>query len=535
MEHHYHNAADLSAAHPPVDEEDTEISRWSVFDQTSNKEDEPLLKRENGNRLRKPRGVFSSPPPGEEGTVDVYPFSSQNIGIIGSYFSVGLMMELSSVPIQYYLIEDLSASSADFTYYSILVRLPWSLKVVFGLISDVFPVLGLRRLPYFFAGWGLHILSNVMLAMAGEPGLQMILGLSFVSAFGYVFSDVMTDAMLVEKSRHEPANTRKGNLQATAYVARFLGSAIGTLAGTLLYNKDTWGWGLSISAIFWLNALLPLLIIVPTAPFLVEAKVFGTQLWAKHAHDISMLVQNRAVWQPMSFVFIYNMMQIPNAAWTNFVVVGLGFSNFQLGMVSVGGAVFTWVGSCVYKQYYLQSNWQRVYLTTTIVVTIFSFLQVILITGLNRKMGIPDIVFAIGDDVGQDFVAGLQILPLVMMYTTMCPSGSEGTSFAMLTTFQNVASSVSTLIGDNLTKVWDTSNDSLSAGNYSGVLNLTLLTSACQCVPLLLLPLLPAGKAEQEAMQRSSNRSRVMGALFLFISVASVFLIGIEAILEVFV
>lgn len=50
--------------------------------------------------------------------------------------------------------------------------------------------------------------------------------------------------------------------------------------------------------------------------------------------------------------------------------------------------------------------------------------------------------------------------------------------------------------------IWDVSNDALSSGDYSGLLNLAILTSCLQVLPLSLVWMLPDSKAEQRKLLR---------------------------------
>lgn len=59
--------------------------------------------------------------------------------------------------------------------------------------------MGLRRKPYMLVGWVVHIVSNSTLAIMGTPGADAVIILSFISACGYLLSDVMTDAIVVER------------------------------------------------------------------------------------------------------------------------------------------------------------------------------------------------------------------------------------------------------------------------------------------------------------------------------------------------
>jgi hypothetical protein len=47
-------------------------------------------------------------------------------------------------------------------------------------------------------------------------------------------------------------------------------------------------------------------------------------------------------------------------------------------------------------------------------------------------------------------VAGIQFLPVCIMYMRLCPEGSEGATYAMLTTFGNIALVCGSNIGRDL-------------------------------------------------------------------------------------
>ena len=66
----------------------------------------------------------------------------------------------------------------------------------------------------------------------------------------------------VERSRFEPEQTR-GQMQSSFFSIRFGGSLLGSLAGALVSNKDTWGWGLSFSQVALLNGCIPFLLVTP--------------------------------------------------------------------------------------------------------------------------------------------------------------------------------------------------------------------------------------------------------------------------------
>ncbi len=130
-------------------------------------------------------------------------------------------------------------------------------------------------------------------------------------------------------------------------------------------------------------------------------------------------------------------------------------------------------------------------------------------------------LFSMGDDVITAYISGIQFLPVCIMYMKLCPSGAEGASYAILTTFGNIALVVANALGNSATKIWDVSNTALREGDVSGLWKLSLATSIIPLAPLFLLSLLPTNKREQLELGRSQERSKLGGTLFMVVLVLS--------------
>lgn len=103
------------------------------------------------------------------------------------------------------------------------------------------------------------------------------------------------------------------------------------------------------------------------------------------------------------------------------------------------------------------------------------------------------------------------------MYMRLCPDGSEGASYAMLTTFSNIALVCASNLGNHLAGVWDVSNEAMRSHEVSGLWKLSVLTSTLALVPLSLLWLLPKNAEEQQSLAKSKVKSKFGGAMFLLV------------------
>lgn len=275
-------------------------------------------------------------------------------------------------------------------------------------------------------GWSGFVCISFYLAYLGTPDVTMTTVLMFLMTCLYLLADVCTDTLCVERARYE-TEAIKGSLQTSGYTIRAFGCVIGAVLGAILYNTADWGWGLTIAQIFALNALIPLTGIMPTIWHMEElASKTAAPTLMEQFESIWTTLQLRAVWLPISFIYTYGVFQIPNAAWTNFLILGLDFSDFEIGMLTVASAILYWLGMIAYKAIFFDSSWRMIYIYTTILNLIFSLLQIVLILRLNVPAGIPDFAFALGDSSITTFSMAIQSMPSCIMFIMLCPEGSEG-------------------------------------------------------------------------------------------------------------
>lgn len=343
------------------------------------------------------------------------PYIPPNAGAFLSYFNVGIAIYLLITPLSVYIIDDLDISSIQYNAYVTIISLPWSFKFMFGTLSDTVPVLGYRRKSWLFCGWTIFISLAFYMSSLDMPQFPLLAAITFLMTCAYLLADVVHDAMCVERARAEYEEI-KGSIQTTAYTIRSYGGVIGAILGSLLYNTEIWGWGLTISQLFLLAGLIPLVTLMPMlwpleeitsthkSPTLTE---IGTDIW----NTLCL----RAVWWPMCFIYTYSLFQIPNGAWNNFLVLGLKFTDFELGLIQIAGAILYWFGMITFKMFFFESSWRKIYVFTTCVNVTFSLLQVMLILRWNVALGIPDIVFALGDSAVVYFMIAINSMPSCIM------------------------------------------------------------------------------------------------------------------------
>ena len=166
---------------------------------------------------------------------------------------------------------------------------------------------------------------------------------------------------------------------------------------------------------------------------------------------------------------------------------------------------------------------------------VVSFAQVALILRLNIAIGFPDIAYLVCLTVFSVALTTMTFVPTILMFVAICPEGSEGTTYAMLTTISNIGATLASDFGTLFLRIWDVSNSTIKEGNYSGIEYLvnintynnqfsifcnsphpqTILTSVISVLPIALVWLLPESKEQLIALKNSGEKSETGGAVVL--------------------
>ena len=121
-----------------------------------------------------------------------------------------------------------------------------------------------------------------------------------------------------------------------------------------------------------------------------------------------------------------------------------------------------------------------------------SLSPLILISGLNQQLGIPNELFVLGDDAIITVLAELAFLPILVLASSLCPAGIEGTLFATLMSLFNFANVVGNEFGAVITKTMGISG---AAGESTdGLISLIVACSTIGVLPVFFLDALVGGE-----------------------------------------
>ena len=116
------------------------------------------------------------------------------------------------------------------TGYMTLISITWSIKIIYGLISDNLPLAGTKRKSYVIL-MGLLQFSSLLSVYVFEisHGLSVALLLS-VCSMCIAFINVVVDAIVCVQARKDPEHGSQ-DLMSLAWMTQGIGGVIGCLLG----------------------------------------------------------------------------------------------------------------------------------------------------------------------------------------------------------------------------------------------------------------------------------------------------------------
>jgi MFS family permease len=317
------------------------------------------------------------------------------------------------------------------TFFSISV-IPWLLKPVYGLLSDFVPLLGYRRRSYFIGGSALAAAAALTVVAAGDPSYWPLAVLYTVMGFGLAFTDVVTDAIMVENGR---ALGLTGAFQSVQWAAIYGASVLVGLVGGYLAE------GRSLRLAFAVAALFPIVSCVMAVLFVRDTRArLDAEALRATWRAILAASRTRTLWLIAAFIFLVLFSPSFGPAFLYYQTDTLGFSQQFIGVLAALQSVGYVVGAFLYPVLSRRFSLAQL-VVTAVAITAASNLGYLLYRGPASAVAI-DSTFGI--------IAMFLTLALLELAAKSCPPGVEGTYFALLMSVYNAGQQGSQVVGGYL-------------------------------------------------------------------------------------
>jgi len=411
------------------------------------------------------------------------------IAILLVYFVQGIL-GLSRLAVTFFLKDNLGLSPAETAALTGLAILPWTIKPVFGFLSDGFPIGGYRRRPYLIGSGLLGCGSWIFLAtLTGEhlPQDKWFATLAIVlTSLSIAVGDVIADSIVAERAREE-SQSQAGSLQSLCWSTMAIGGLLTAyLSGFLLEQLGT-------RSLFLITASFPLL--VSWAAVLITEEPSDRRNWDGLKQQTIALweaVRQRSIWMPTLFICIWQATPNAESAFFYFSTNELEFTPEFLGRIRLVTSLAGFLGIWIFQRFFKAIPFRSILGWMIVISTLLGLTTLLLVTHTNRTLGIDDRWFSLGDTLILTLAGEIAFMPILVLAARICPPGVEATLFALLMSLLNLSGLLSREFGALLTQWLN-----VTEIDFSNLWLLLLITNLSNLIPLPFLRLLPKASATE--------------------------------------
>lgn len=414
--------------------------------------------------------------------------------ILTVYFVQGIL-GLARLAVSFFLKDTLGLSPAEVGALVGVSALPWIMKPLFGFLSDGLPIFGYRRRSYLVLSGILGAISWLALATVVKTSWSVTIAL-LITSLSVAISDVIADSIVVKKAREESLG-KAGSLQSLMWAVSALGGLITAyLSGWLLTHFTT-------QTVFMITACFPL-IVSAIAGWIVEEKMpseIAPQATVNVKDQVKQLweaVRQKYIWLPTAFIFLWQMTPSADSAFFFFTTNELGFQPEFLGRVSLFTSLAALLGAWLYQKFFKNIPFRTILGWSVVLSSLLGMTTLLLVTHVNRTLGIDDHWFSIGDSIILTVMGQISFMPVLVLAARLCPEGIEASLFALLMSIFNLGGLLSKELGAILTH-WL----GVTETNFEQLWLLVLITNLSSLLPLIFIKWLPTGDPQTQHLSKT--------------------------------
>ncbi|RLN95323.1 hypothetical protein BBJ28_00008164 [Nothophytophthora sp. Chile5] len=480
----------------------------------------------------------------EGGEVNIW--SREYIGLVVQYAAVGMIFGTLPGTVYPFLFNYLNMEGTQVVSAVVLLNMPWSFKVFYGLITDCVPIMGYRRRPFMIIGWALCFAMLLVMACmdAGDPyypdnkyatmdvdeltpeivatfnksardtGGKFIV-LMMIAAVGYVAADVAADAMMVELAQREPEATR-GRTQTAIYLVRTIFVTVSSILTGFTFNGKDYGGDFDFSLTFPQLMLILTIFCFPVIPiswFYIKEDKHPGVIFRDYLAELWHLIQLRPVYQVIAYKFFSGILE-------NFTITCADpMQSYWAEATPLNDKILAILGNGIFAitlfytgKYGLQWNWRWMHATMIVAVTVLDCFVTLLTTW--------DVVrnqwFWLGVPVVENLPNGMSFVIGTYVIVELAGEGNEGAVYGLVGSVSNIAIPFASTLSKNVDGNFNVANADIvddSTDVRWDVTYVLIIRYAMNLAGLLFLPLLPRQKAETQQLKRNGGSSRVLGLL----------------------
>ncbi|KAL2643355.1 hypothetical protein R1flu_010942 [Riccia fluitans] len=413
---------------------------------------------------------------------------------------------LNNVAVDFYWKDVQLEKPSNVQFYRGVSTIPWEVKPLWGLMTDVLPIGGYYRRPYFVITGLLSVFATMVLVLGGQLWVVFALGMLVVLSACGALSDATIDAEVAIKSREKP--TLAADVQSFCAVSASVGSLVGYSVSGLAVDKLGPQGALGLM-------LIPSVLLLVLGFVLHEERAvqtwhdaqLGSQLWIVTL-ELWMTLKDPKVWRPTLYMYLALAVS-PDISegkffWYTDMTNGPGFAKEFIGAIYATGSIGTLLAVYFYHKKLKRVSFRKLLFWVQVLIALFGMLDFVLVTRLNRQLGIPDHFFVVGDEGLTGAVNRLKWMPLLVLAAKLCPPGIEGTFFSLLMSVDNVGTMTSTWTGALLLKLTH-----VTRTDFTNLWLAVVIRNILRLVPLCFVFLLPDTDPDEDILEPSHKEEAI--------------------------
>lgn len=376
------------------------------------------------------------------------------------YFNQGISS--LSGQCEYYLIhEHWGLSLTMLGVIGFITGLPWSLKIAWGFLADYVPIKKYKTKYYLFSSYFLMLASYAWIIIFGLNIWSLIIT-GFIINCCIGMCDVINDKKMVILEREE---NLQGKLQACQWTSLGVAGLIVSIGGAFIADYFSIEKGYRVA--YFISAMIPILTLLYLKKNYKEEICFEFGKNKKsilnelklNLKDSLKIFKDKQILLSLLFIVCLQLCPSFGSALMD-KVRSMGVSKMYLGYVGASSTVMGLIGYVLYywKAYKFEMKKLLIFMVIFSALTNLFYLY------------IPNKEILIFYNVLFGAFSGITFLTLLRFFTTLIPKGSEGITYAIITSISNFAGRGSNLLGGYIADTF---------GYEATVIISTILTMVC--------------------------------------------------------
>ncbi|CDW78704.1 UNKNOWN [Stylonychia lemnae] len=404
--------------------------------------------------------------------------------VIVSYMNLGFLT-LMILSAKDYFKEFLGVTPSQLQTATSIMYLPWGFKVIYGVISDAFPLFGYKRKSYLIINGFIGFISILMIV----PGIyEEYVFVTMLLTFAMVASastDILVDSLLASEAKKDKLNGSE-NLQFIANTFSGIGGVLGAILGAIFTQYTHPKYGFLIYSCLGLSLFLASL-------NLKEKRISNNseeQTTLENSYkQLLEAVKNKKIQKVILFQIISGAIVPRFSQYKYFFMLDYqGMSQFNFGLLSILCSCTLILLALFFSKMVQKYSYRQAFAFGILLTSFTTACDIIYVLRINRMLYINDYIMLIFTNLLEDIMQTRYLFYCSgVVHNRLAPSKVEATIMALFAGFSNIGFGViAQFFGNFCAEIIGVNNE-----NIQDIYKLLIIKLVFSFVPLTFLRLIP--------------------------------------------